>query len=816
MLKPLRVLLIEDSENDAILLTHHLKKAGYDLALRWVFTSADVQQAIEEQSWDVIIADYNLPQFSGVAVLEILNQKQLDIPFILVSGTIGEEVAVAAMKAGAHDYVMKDNLTRLVPAIERELREAEIRRERKEAEAEVRRQNKELALLNQVIAASTVLSEPEAILANVCREMGSAFDVDRVTATRLETNRNRAVATVQYADNKICFPQKTLPLNDNLLYQSLINYKTPLLIGPDPREAQLEPIRTLLDQFGVASMVLLPLIIDNTVIGSLSLEVTTPRQFAPDEIRLAESVAHQVSGALARSNLDAAHRLLTKAMEQAAESVIITDTAGDIVYVNPAFEKTSGYLAEEVLGQNTKILGSNRHDSGFYQKLWESISTGQVWQGRLSNKKKDGSVYIAEVTISPVRNEQGVVVNFVSLQHDVTREIQLEEQYHQAQKMEAIGQLTAGVAHDFNNLLTAINGFASLLYFNLSPNSSEAEMLEKILNSGERAAELVRQLLAFSRKQVIQVQPLDLNTNVSTMHKILRRIIGEDIQLQLDLDPHLNWIEADPTQIEQVIMNLAINARDAMPYGGTLVISTANVQIDSRHPAQNPQIRPGAYVRLALADTGIGMSDDVKQRIFEPFFTTKEVGKGTGLGLSTVFGIVKQNNGHILVHSQPGTGTTFEIFLPVASTIDTYSPYHHAQLQKYACTETILVVEDDPTVLELARMVLQTQGYTVYPASNAQEALELSRKYSGKIHLLLTDVVMPGINGLALARQLIQIRPKLKVMFMSGYTDTTLDRHGKIDLDLELLQKPFTTHKLINKVRTILDSEQDMTFITKN
>lgn len=805
MKNSLRVLLIEDSENDALLIDRYLLRGGYETTLERVWTVADLQAALDDQTWDVIISDYSLPEFNGLGALQLVKQKQLDTPFIVVSGAIGEDLAVDIVKAGAHDYVMKNNLARLAPAITRELREAEIRRQRNLAEAEVRRQNSELALLNRLIAATTALSDPVEILAMVCRELAQFFNVTTVTAVELDPAISTARVVAQHPPAARPASPTPIQLKDNPLVQYLLTYKMPLVINPVQQDLRLQDIHTILCQPETTSLILLPLLNDDRVFGSICLASKEPRDFTPAEIRLAESIAYQISGAVARARLDAAHRLLTQAIEQAAESVIITETTGNIVYANPAFERISGYTVAEIVGQNTSILRSGKHNSQFYQKLWESITTGQVWHGRQANTRKDGTTYHTEVTISPVRDKHGTIVNFVTVQRDVTRETQLEEQYHQAQKMEAIGQLTAGIAHDFNNLLTAINGFASLLHTDLSAVPEQIELLEKIMDAGQRAADLVKQLLMFSRKQEPQPQLLDLNRTVAHLHKMLQRIIGEHIQLHLDLTPNLKTIKADPTHIEQIIMNLAINARDAMPNGGQLTMTTANVALSTNHPAYSSNTATGPHVRFAITDTGVGMTDDIKKHIFEPFFTTKEPGKGTGLGLATVQGIVRQAKGNILVHSYPGTGTTFEIYLPCITTTEkpVYlpPPVHATTFGQ----ETILVVEDDEFVGDLVRRLLKNEGYTVLQVMSTRDALRLASDYTAPIHLLLTDVVIPDGAGTLLAKQLTQARPKLKVLYMSGYADSTLAQYGLLDPGPELLQKPFKKNMLIHSVRAALD-----------
>jgi two-component system cell cycle sensor histidine kinase/response regulator CckA len=508
-----------------------------------------------------------------------------------------------------------------------------------------------------------------------------------------------------------------------------------------------------------------------------------------------------------RKQAEEARVRLATAIDQAAESIVITDTAGAIQYVNPAFERTSGYSQAEALGQNPRLLKSGKQNLAFYEALWATITAGQVWQGRLVNRKKDGTLFTEDATISPVRDEGGAIVSYVAVKRDVTRELRLEEQYYQAQKLEAVGRLTAGVAHDFNNILTAINGFSELVSMGLAPDNPLQDSVKKVLGSGQRAAGLVRQLLAFSRKQVVQPVVLNLNDVMANLEKMLGRIIGEDVELHTIPAPGLWLTMADATQIEQVILNLAVNARDAMPNGGKLTIETANVTLDEAYAASHLGTRPGEYVLLAVSDTGAGMSDEVKSRLFEPFFTTKELGRGTGLGLATVYGIVKQGGGDIRVYSEEGLGTTFKVYLPRIGRAAAPAAPAPANAEMPAGRETVLLVEDDEAVRELARRVLRSLGYTLLEASDGQEALRLAAGHPGSIHLLLTDVVLPGMSGVDMAKQLIQARPGLKTLFMSGYTDNAIAHHGVLDPGIAFLQKPFGPMELARKVRAVLDAQ---------
>ena len=520
--KSLRALIADDSENDVLILLHTLRKAGYEPVYERVWTAPAMEAALQRQAWDIVISDYEMPNFGGFEALQLVKESGHDLPFILVSAVVSEETAVAAMKAGAHDYIMKRKLTRLAPAIERELREAQTRVARK--------------------------------------------------------------------------------------------------------------------------------------------------------------------------------------------------------------------AAEEALHQS-------------------------------------------------------------------------EAQFRKAQKMEAVGRLAAGVAHDFNNILTAITGHSELLLRQLGADDPRRKNAEQIEKSAYFAAALTRQLLTFSRKQVIEPRVLNLNTVVLNIEKMLRRLIGEDIEFCTVLDPMAGHIKADPSQIEQVIMNLAVNARDAMATVGKLTITTANTTLGEEYLKHFPELSAGDYVMLAIADTGTGMSEEVKAHLFEPFFTTKPAGKGTGLGLATCFGIVQQNSGHINVYSELGRGTTFKIYFPRVQSALEPARVRTKPAEVAGGKETVLLVEDEPAVRELAAFTLREKGYTVFEAANGEEGLRTARQHDGKIDLVLTDVVMPVMGGKEMTDALRTSHPDTKVLFTSGYTEDAIGHHGVLRPGIVFLQKPYMTATLARKVREVLDED---------
>ncbi|HET7442369.1 MAG TPA: response regulator [Terriglobales bacterium] len=500
-------------------------------------------------------------------------------------------------------------------------------------------------------------------------------------------------------------------------------------------------------------------------------------------------------------------RKLSRAVEQSTDLVIITDRNGVIEYVNPAFEALTGYTGQEVIGQNPRILKSGQQSQALYHELWTTVLSGRVFRGTLVNRKKNGELFYAEKTITPVRDAQGQVTHFISNDRDITEKYKLEAQLRQAQKMDAVGQLAGGVAHDFNNLLMVISSYAELMLDSIGPNHHLHHNVQEIIKAAQRAAELTRQLLAFSRKQMQDLQLLDLNRAIAEIGEILARVIGEDIQLNIVPGPDLAKVKADPVQIEQIVMNLATNARDAMPNGGKLTIETRNVTLDQAYVQEHTMVPPGDYVLIDVADSGRGIAPEHLPHIFEPFFTTKEKGKGTGLGLAMVYGIVKQNGGFIWVYSEPGLGTTFKIYLPQVRQGTESRPPAKSPETPVKGWETVLLVEDEAAVRRAAREFLSLSGYNVLEAQDGRHALELAQSHSGPIHIMVTDVVMPNMSGSQLAQQLLKERPSTKILFVSGYAEKTILQHGDIDLSACFLQKPFTLKALGQKIRSTLEAD---------
>ena len=493
-------------------------------------------------------------------------------------------------------------------------------------------------------------------------------------------------------------------------------------------------------------------------------------------------------------------------LEATANAIVITDTQGKIEWVNPAFTSFTGYSLEEAVGKLPReLIWSGKHDTAFYQEMWKTITAGLVWQGELTNRRKDGTLYTEVQTITPIRDSTGVIKHYAGVKLDVTEQRKLEQELIQAQKIESVGRLAGGVAHDFNNLLTVISGYTEMAMGTMDKDGKTHADLLQAYKAAERAASLTRQLLAFSRRQVLQPKVLDLNVVITDCTKMLERLIGEDIAFVMKPGDGLWSVMADPGQIEQIFMNLVINARDAMPMGGTVVIETSNHSTEEHIGGRHLDMAPGSYVCLALSDTGTGMDEATQAKIFEPCVSTREIGRGPGLGLATVHGIVKQSGGSIFVYSELGKGTTFKIYLPRIVLTDTLTNGGALMKGILRGTETILLVEDEEPLRLLTERILTQAGYAVLSANNGVNALMIAEQKENEIHLVLTDVIMPGMGGRELVNQLREEHPDYKILYMSGYTDTAIAVHGVLESGTQLLGKPFSGSQLTHKVREVLD-----------
>ena len=643
-LEPLRVLLVEGSVDAAALIEREIKSAGHETQLVRVASRERLLEELQRTgaAWDIVIADYELTGFSGLEAIAAIRQIHLDLPVIVVSGTSGEEAAVAVMKAGASDFVLKERLTRLAPSIEREIREYRQR----QAHRQVR-----IKLLDM-------------------QENFKAF-----------MNNSPVIAFLKDRDGRLLYANET--------FERVFKTDVTKYLGKTPADLY-------------------------------------PAEYA----------------------------------EQ--------------------FQRNDNYVLEH--NRPLEVIETAPHADGVHYWLITKFPM----------PKSSGPSLLGAIGI------------------DITERRRLEEQLRQSQKMEAIGHLAGGVAHDFNNLLTIIMGRTDLLLRGVAEADPARGELMLIRGTAERAGALTRQLLQFSRQQMLTMRVINLNEVIVDVKEMLCRLIGEHIELVTRLEPKLVPVAADSSQVQQIILNLAVNSRDAMKDGGRLLIETANIELDAEYAMRHSSVVPGKYAVLSVSDTGVGMDDAVRARLFEPFFTTKEMGKGTGLGLSTVYGIVKQSGGNIWVYSEPGKGTTFKVYLPESKDTKVVSAASSAEMSAVAPgSKVILVAEDEEAVRELIGEVLTVAGFTVLTASNGEEALAVSDGHNGEIHLLLTDLVMPRMSGGTLAAKLVPQRPTMKVLFMSGYASHMTDRTGIPD-GMFYLDKPFTPDKLLKRVNEALSERRNL------
>jgi len=656
------------------------------------------------------------------------------------------------------------------------------------------------------------------------RTLGSHVDITerkRVEeALRQSESRYRhLLGTIPYGVEEVDLEGRMVYLND--AYHRILGYEPGELEGSyiwdhDPTPEQARQVKDFFEHIKKEQPAPEPFVSQNVRKDGTLIDVHVDWDYNRDEGGDVQGFTAIVTDVTERKRAEEERERLLQAIEQAGEGILITDPQGTIQHVNPAFQEITGYTRDEAVGTGWKVWRAEELDQEMPADLREAMASGRPWHGRFPLQRKDGEERMQEATLSPVHDASGELVNYVAVIRDITEELrlakereELEGQFQQAQKMESIGRLAGGVAHDLNNLLSPILGYGEMLLEDLGAEDARRASAEAVLEAGEKARDLVRQLLTFSRKQVLEFKTLDLNKILGRFQGLLRRTIREDVAIELETDETLPLIQGDLGQLEQVVMNLAVNAQDAMPDGGRLVLETRKVELD-----EAPAIRgshettpPGVYALLRITDTGTGMDEHTRNHLFEPFFTTKAKGKGTGLGLATVYGIVKQHQGLTSVESEPGQGTTFEIYLPAArdQTLEEESP--EAVSQDFRGSETILLVEDDGRVRRLARTILFRQGYRVLDAPDGETALALLEESREEPDLLLTDVVMPGMNGKVLADRVSEICPQVSILYMSGYTDEAIvDQRGLLR-DVDFLHKPFSVSSLVTKVREVLDEE---------
>jgi len=527
---------------------------------------------------------------------------------------------------------------------------------------------------------------------------------------------------------------------------------------------------------------------------------------ARDNVGTAQRMIGAMTDITEKSRSEAAIRFQAQLLNAVQQAVVATDPEGQVIFWNRFAEKLYGWAADEAVGKPIEELTPSPFLREHAAEIVERGTAGESWTGEFLVQGKSGKAFPALLTTSPVRDEHGSVLGYVRVSIDLTERRSLEEQFRQSQKMDAVGRLAGGIAHDFNNLLTVIRLNTEIIMEGFDPTDPRSEDVKQIRSAAERASSLTRQLLAFSRKQILQPRVLDLNSVIASVEPMLRRLIGEDIAIASNALAR-GYVVADPGQLEQILVNLVVNARDAMPQGGTISVETQNVELDETYTSEHAPVIPGRYIMLAVGDTGVGMSRDTREHAFDPFFTTKEAGKGTGLGLATVYGIVKQSGGYVWIYSEPGHGTTLKLYFPEVSSAAAFKTGEYKVLARDQArgSETILLVEDEEAVRGLTSRILEKQGYRVIPAQHGREAMDIAASEGGHIDLVLTDIVMPGMNGRGLVERLTGIRPRIKSLYMSGYTDDDIVRRGFIEPSKAFLQKPFTSEALLQTVRKVLD-----------
>ncbi len=820
MPRVLRTLLLEDSQADARLVLHALRQSGFDVQSERVESESDYLAHLGS-GWDVILSDYNMPQFDALQALQLLREREPEIPFIIVSGTIGEDIAVQAMQQGAADYLLKDRLGRLGQAVTHALEQKRLRAEARQADQERRaaadaiaKQNERLRILHQIDRALIAAEGPEAIAAAALPALRELLGVPRAIVNLIDL----ATGEVEWLAGA---GRHRVHIGPGVRYSIRLMGDVEALRRGEPQfldVASLPPgpeVDALLAS-GVRTYVVVPMIAEGKLIGGLSFGGESG-PFSAEQISIAEEVGTQFAIALLQARLQErvkrqaqelrnAFELLRTLIDALPDVVFTKDLAGRFVVCNPAGVHLVGRTREDEVASKTVFDLYPRELAEQYHADDLQVLAGTPVLNREEPCVDATGNRLCHLTIKvPLRDQAGTVIGLVGISRNITDRKILEEQYRQAQKMEAVGKLAGGVAHDFNNLLTVIMGYSEIYLSSLRPEDPLRVPLAEIRKAGERATGLTRQLLAFSRKQVLQPVVLDLNGILAEMEKMLRRLIGEDIALNVLFGKDLWHVKADPGQMEQVLMNIVVNARDAMPLGGKLLLETNNIELDEDYTQAHTYAQPGDYVLLAISDTGHGMDAATKARIFEPFFTTKGPTKGTGLGLATVYGIVKQSGGCIEVYSEVGHGTTFKIYLPRDRSGNATASVSRKTQAVRGGSETILLVEDEEGIRTLAKTVLQRYGYTVIEAKNGGEALLFCENYTKPIALLVTDVVMPNLSGRQLAERLATRQPNMKVLYMSGYTDDAIVHHGILESGIPFLQKPFATDALARIVREVLD-----------
>ena len=801
------ILVVDDEIELKNVLVESLLSEGYQTT--GLTSGAEALVALRRQTFDVMLTDLMMPSMDGITLVQESLKIDPHLVSIVMTGQGTIQTAVDAIKVGAFDYVLKPfRLQTLLPLLTRAMNVRHMQLENL--------QLRETVAIYELAQMITQTLDPQAVVNKLADAVVTQTDADQVSVL-LPVNDGSGelyVAAVRGHRREHLLGQR-VPL-DHTISGWVAREREPLILEGEVNDDRFRP---MCPQPAITSSISIPLLVAHKVVGTLNINALERlRPFTVAQMKVLMILAATAAAALESASLYTqvrqAEEKYRSIFENAVEGIFQATPEQHLLTVNPSMARILGYDSPRELIADFNATGRQLWiDSETTDRVESLLNSIGVVEGLpIQAARKDGDTLWLSLNLRLVKDERGATIYREGTIEDITARTEaeshrkeLEQQLRQSQKMEAIGQLAGGVAHDFNNLLTAINGYSSLALQRADPDDRIRGYLEEVKKAGERAANLTRQLLAFGRKQMLKPIPLNLNDVVSEMSKMLRRLIGEDICFDARFDPELKQIRADPGQIEQVLVNLVVNSRDAMPHGGTLTIETANFEIDHEFASRHLGLAPGKYVVLTVSDDGCGMDEKTRARIFEPFFTTKEKGRGTGLGLSTVYGIVKQSGGNVWVYSEPGDGTVFKVFLPQFQQQNEAPTKPLIDLVPPRGSETILLVEDEDVVRGLARQILEQAGYHVLDARGGDEAIRLCRELRGPIDLLLTDVVMPETSGKEVADRLTELRPATRVLYMSGYTDDAIVHHGVLDSDVEFIQKPFTPVALAQKVREVLD-----------
>jgi PAS domain S-box-containing protein len=770
MHNPLRVLIVEDVEDDMLLTLRELRRGGYTLDCVRVETPAQMQAELDRQSWDIVIADYTLPAFSAPAALKLLQQRQQDLPFIIVSGTIGEETAVEAMRSGAHDYIIKGNLARLVPAVERELREAADRTKRQKAEQALRESEEALRESQQQYQA---LAEASPVGIFRTNALGNCVYVNwqwcEMTGLSFEQAIQRDWSSAVHPDDMgLVLAAWQNAIQNGLPFRLEFRFQR-----PDDRTLWV---------FGQA----LPERKQGTeVLGYIgTITDISDRKQAEQKIREQADL-----------------------IDIASDAIFVRDLDNQITFWNRGAERLYGWTTAEIVGQNVYTILSNKNAHQDRESFQTVIQQGE-WQGEIRRVNKAGKEVIVATRCTLVRDEAGKPRSILTVDTDITEKKRLESQFLRTQRLESLGTLASGIAHDFNNILTPILGISQLLPMRL-PNLDERnqQMLRIVADNAKRGADLVKQIVVFARGGEGKRIPIQISHLLSEIVQMAHQTFPKTIEIRADLHPQEPWlVSADATQLHQVFMNLAVNARDAMPDGGVLSFSAEQILVDEAFARMNLEAHPGSYLMIKVSDTGTGIPPELLERIFDPFFTTKEVGKGTGLGLSTILGIVKNHEGFVKVCSEVGEGSQFKVYLPMIQ-------YGVAQTTEetvllHGQNELILIVEDEPAIQQVTRASLEDCNYRTLIASDGIEAIALYAEHKQDISLVLMDIMMPSLDGISAIRTIQKLNPNVKVIAMSGLASNSQVTEAIGGNITAFLPKPYTAKELLDTVHTLLAVER--------